>query len=93
MTEDVIRHTDGAFAVVSRNAVFESDRVFLFHSSLQVGWLMGLVQFGANKPAITRPSRAKLLECFAASLIVGLFRPRNTSITAVQMLDNTPTLR
>ena len=31
MAENVIRHTDGAFAVVSRNAVFEGDCVFLFH--------------------------------------------------------------
>jgi hypothetical protein len=30
MTEDVIRHTDGAFVVVSRYAIFKGNRIF-FH--------------------------------------------------------------
>jgi hypothetical protein len=42
MAEDVIRHTDGAFDVVSRNAVFEGDCVFLVHNSLHRKYSGGL---------------------------------------------------
>ena len=31
MTKNVIRHTDGAFAIVSRHAVFKGDRMFFNH--------------------------------------------------------------
>jgi hypothetical protein len=31
MAEDVIRHTDGAFAVISRNAIFEGDCIIIVH--------------------------------------------------------------
>lgn len=49
MAEDVIRHTDGAFAVVSRNAVFEGDCVFLFHNGLSIT----AVQMLDNAPGLS----------------------------------------